>query len=167
MRVRPEEERDWAAVHDLNAAAFASRAEADLVDVLRHGARPIVSLVADAGAAVVGHLMLSPVSLPGHPALSIMGLGPMAVAPGRQRGGIGSALVRAGLAACAQLGVPAVVVLGHPEYYPRFGFAPAARFGIACEYEAPVEAFMLLELHPGVMQGVTGTVRYHAAFATV
>jgi putative acetyltransferase len=167
MNVRPEEERDWTAVHVLNAAAFPSRAEADLVDILRHGARPLVSLVAEADDAVVGHLMLSPVSLPGHPALPIMGLGPMAVAPERQRGGIGSALVRAALAACAELGVAAVVVLGHPEYYPRFGFAPAARFGIACEYEAPVEAFMLLELHPGVLQGVTGTVRYHAAFATV
>ena len=167
MLIRPEEARDWTAVHSVNAAAFPSPAEADLVEALRRDARPIVSLVAEDGGMIVGHVMFSPVALPGHPALPIMGLGPMAVAPGRQRAGIGSALVRAGLAECARLGVAAVVVLGHPEYYPRFGFAAAAGFGIDCEYDAPVEAFMLLELRLGAMQGAAGTVRYHAAFATV
>jgi putative acetyltransferase len=89
----------------------------------------------------------------------------MAVAPQHQRQGFGSALVRAGLARCNELQCDAVVVLGHPEYYPRFGFSPAAGFGIACEYEVPEEAFMAMELKSGAFRGKTGTVRYHAAFS--
>jgi putative acetyltransferase len=104
------------------------------------------------------------VSLDGHPELRLMGLAPMAVAPAHQRNGVGSALVRAGLGRCGQLGFDAVVVLGYPSYYSRFGFQAAADFGIGCEYDAPVEAFMLLELQPGYLRGITGTVRFHAAF---
>lgn len=81
-----------------------------------------------------------------------------------QREGIGSALVNAGLDQCRSLGVGAVVVLGHPSYYPRFGFHTAARIGIGCEYDSPEEAFMAIELIPGHLQGVTGTVRFHQAF---
>ncbi len=138
--------------------------EANLVDALREQAHPVVSLVAEAAGEVVGHIMLSPVSLGGHPELRVMGLAPMAVAPAHQRKGIGSALVRAGLEQCRQLGFGAVVVLGHPSYYPRFGFLPAARFGIGSEFEAPEEAFMLVELQPGYLADVTGTVQFHAAF---
>ena len=96
-----------------------------------------------------------------------MGLAPMAVLPARQRGGIGSALVRAGLDACRQLGCTAVVVLGHPAYYPRFGFQPASRFALGCEYDVPDEAFMALEVEPGSLVGKAGTIRYHRAFAEV
>lgn len=88
----------------------------------------------------------------------------MAGTPALQRQGIGSALVRAGLGRCRDLGAGAVVVLGQPAYYPRFGFQPAVRFGIACEYDAPEEAFMLIELVPGYMRGTVGTVQLHPAF---
>ena len=142
-------------------------AEADLVDALRQKAHPVVSLVAEAAGEIVGHIMLSPVSLDGRPELRIMGLAPMAVAPGHQRKGIGTVLVRAGLAHCGQLSVGAVVVLGHPAYYSRFGFLPAARFGVSSEYEAPEEAFMLLEVQSGYLAGVTGVIRYHEAFKDV
>jgi putative acetyltransferase len=111
--------------------------------------------------------MFSPVSLSGHPALKIMGLAPMAVAPEHQRKGIGSALVRAGLEQCKQLGFGAVVVLGHPAYYPRFGFSSSTRFGIGCEYEVPEEAFMVVELQAGFLRGTSGKVKYHAAFSNV
>ena len=80
---------------------------------------------------------------------------------------MGSALVRAGLEQCGQLGFVAVVVLGHPEYYPKFGFSSAARFGIGCEYEVPAEVFMALELQPGALRGSAGTIKYHAAFANL
>lgn len=161
--VRAEEPQDRPSVRAVHASAFETMADADLVDALRERASPIVSLVADVAGEVAGRIMFSPVSLDRHPELRVMGLGPMAVAPAHQRKGIGSALVRAGLERCGQLGCGAVVVLGHPSYYPRFGFRPAARFGIGSEYEAP-EAFMLVELRPGCLAGVTGTVRYHAAF---
>lgn len=165
--VRAEEEKDWAAVHELNVSAFERPAEADLVDTLRQRAQPVVSLVAEDGGAVVGHIMFSPVSLSSHPGLKIMGLAPMAVAPKHQRRGIGTALVRAGLERCKQFGFGAVVVLGHPEYYPRFGFSPSSRFGIGCEYEVPEEAFMVVELQPGFLRGASGTVKYHAGFNNV
>jgi putative acetyltransferase len=165
--IRPEEERDRAAVRAVNVAAFGSSTEADLVDALRARARPLVSLVAEDGGAVVGHILFSPVTLPGRPDLDLMGLAPMAVAPARQRQGIGSALVRAGLERCRQSRVGTVVVLGHPAYYPRFGFVPASRFGIGCEADAPDEAFMAIELSPGCLRGASGKVRYHAAFAGI
>jgi putative acetyltransferase len=167
MLIRTEEPKDWAAVHAVNASAFATPAEANLVDVLRKEAYPFVSLVAEDNEAIVGHIMFSPVSLSGHPNLKIMGLGPMAVAPEYQRKSIGSALVRTGLERCKQLGFGAVVVLGHPEYYPRFGFSPSTRFGIGCEYEVPEDVFMVMELQPGYLHSATGTIKYHAAFSNV
>jgi putative acetyltransferase len=167
MLIRAERQGDRANVHAVNAAAFETPAEATLVDALREQVQPLVSLVAESDGAIVGHIMFSPVSLSGHPALKIMGLAPMAVKPEYQRKGIGTALVRAGLEQCKEIGVGAVVVLGHPGYYPRFGFLPASRFGISCEYEAPEEAFMVMELEPGALRGVSGTVKYHAVFRTV
>ena len=164
LRIRTEQKADHSAIHALNVAAFGRRDEADLVERLRRAARPFVSLVAHEGDRLVGHIAFSPVSIAGHNAL-LMGLAPMAVLPARQRVGIGSALVRAGLQRCREIGTTAVVVLGHPNFYPRFGFAPASRFGIASEYRAPPEAFMALELEPGALQGVFGTVKFHAAFS--
>jgi len=151
-------------VHALHVAAFGARGEADLVDALREQARPLVSLVAERQGAVAGHVLFSPVSMADHPGLGMMGLAPMAVVPELQRRGIGSALVRAGLERCRELCVSGVVVLGHPGYYPRFGFQPAVRFGLGCEYEVPEEAFMALELQPGALNRASGTVRYHPAF---
>ncbi len=165
MVIRPEEQIDRGAVYAVNVSAFETPAEADLVDALREEARPVVSLVAEEDGEIVGHIMFSPVSLSGHPDLQMMGLAPMAVVPQRQRRGVGSALVRAGLERCRELGCGAVVVLGHPGYYPRFGFSPSSRFGITSEYEVPEEVFMVLELEPGALSGVSGTVRYHAAFS--
>lgn len=167
MHIRTEEKRDMDAVRTVNKAAFGTPAEANLVSVLRKQVTPIVSLVAEDDGFIIGHIMFSPVVLLEHPGLKIMGLAPVAVVPGHQRRGVGSSLVRAGLAACKRLGFGAVVVVGHPKYYPRFGFSPASGYGIGCEYEVPDEAFMLLELRPGYLQGKSGTVRYHAAFDKV
>jgi putative acetyltransferase len=164
MHLRPEAPADPAAVHEINVAAFGGEAEARLVDMLRQQARPFVSLVAEEGGTLVGHIMFSPVSLNGFAGL-MMGLAPMAVAPARQRRGIGSALVRAGLEYCREIGAAAIVVLGHPDFYPRLGFVPAARFGLACEYDVPAEAFRVMELVPGALRDAAGTVSYHPAFA--
>ena len=137
MQIRNEKVTDETAVCLVNTSAFESSAEANLVDALRKQARPIVSLVAELEDSVVGHIMFSPVTLSGHPELQVFGLAPMAVTPEHQRTGIGSALVRAGLEQCKQLGFVAVVVLGYPEFYPRFGFSPSSRFGINSEYDRP------------------------------
>lgn len=167
MRIRIEKKSDLRFIREVNEAAFETPAEANLVDALREQAQPVISLLAEDGGEIVGHILFSPVMLAGHPELDIMGLAPMAVSPERQRQGIGSALVRAGLDECRNLGSGAVVVLGHSEYYPRFGFKPASTFGIACEYDVPAEVFMAMELRPGYLEGASGTIEYHAAFKLV
>ena len=164
MIIRREALEDSGAIFAVNAAAFETSSEADLVEALREHARPTVSLVAQLDGRVVGHILFSPVIAEANHSLRIMGLGPMAVTPEHQGEGIGSALVRAGLDACRALGACAVVVLGHPRYYPRFGCQPASRFGIHCEYDVPDEAFMALELKADSLRGLSGRVSYHEAF---
>jgi putative acetyltransferase len=167
MNIRAERPEDAAGIRHVNRLAFGASTEATLVDVLREQARPVVSLVAVDARQIVGHILFSPVTLSSAPELPMMGLAPMAVLPARQCQGIGSALVRAGLDECRRLGAGAVVVLGHAAYYPRFGFGPASRFGLACEYDVPEDVFMALELQDGALRGKAGTIRYHPAFARV
>lgn len=172
MLIRAEKESDRAAVYQINVTAFERRAEAELVETLRACVQPLIALVAEVDATVVGHILFSPVSVSADHGLRVMGLAPMAVAPAHQRQGIGSALVRAGLERCKALAFDAVVVLGHPAYYPRFGFLPASRFELRCEYNVPDEAFLAMELEPGAFErcihkGQGGVVKYHAAFNNV
>lgn len=163
--IREEQVGDVPSVHELNVLAFPTEAEANLVDVLRDRARPMISLVAVENERIVGHIMFSPVELSADPSLKIMGLAPMAVTPERQNRGIGTQLVTEGLGRCRAIGAGAVVVLGHPSYYPRFGFEPASRKNIRCEFDAPDEAFMILELIVDYFSDAEGTIRYHEAFA--
>jgi putative acetyltransferase len=162
LRIRPEAPADVDAIRRVNEAAFGQPDEARLVDALRDAARPFLSFVAEEEGEIVGHICFTPVEVGER---VILGLAPMAVVPARQREGIGSRLVERGLEACGDGGFQAVVVLGHPEYYPRFAFTPAARYGIRSEYDVPEEAFMLLELVPGAAAELRGVVRYHPVFA--
>ena len=165
MLIRPESPADRDAVRRVHATAFTTPEEADLVDALRAGASTLVSLVAEDAGEVVGHVLFTPAMLPDHPDRRLMSLAPLAVLPKRQRSGIGDALTRAGLERCREIGVGAVVVLGHPAYYPRFGFVRADAFGIGCPFvDAPSDAWMLLEIAPGHLCGAIGTTRWHAAF---
>jgi putative acetyltransferase len=148
VSIRAESPDDRAAVFAVNRAAFESDAEARLVDRLRLEADPVVSLVAEVDACIVGHILFSPATLSADAGLFVMGLGPMAVVPGQQNRGIGSALVRAGLDRCRDLGCEAVFVLGHPLFYPRFGFESASTYAISSDYDLPDEVFMALELAP-------------------
>lgn len=164
MKIREEKPGDKEAVHELNEAAFDSPLEARLVDALRDLSARRISLVAEDGGVVVGHIMFSPVTHADHSDLKVIGLAPMAVAPDRQRQGIGSVLVEEGLNRCRQEGYVAAVVLGHPGYYPRFGFRPSVDFGIDSAYDVPAEAFMALELQPGSLGNKKGRLDYHPAF---
>jgi putative acetyltransferase len=164
MIIRDERPVDVDSIRAVNLTAFETSTEADLVDALRRRATPLISLVAEDGANVVGHILFSPVTLASEPGLTLMGLAPMAVVPSRRRQGVGSSLVRAGLDRCRQINAAGVVVLGHPEYYPRFGFLPAARLFLRCEYDVPEEVFMVRELREGALCGLSGTIRYHPVF---
>ncbi|MFE5965923.1 GNAT family N-acetyltransferase [Streptomyces sp. NPDC056463] len=163
-RTRPETAADVRAVWDVNATAFGTRAEADLVDALREDAEawlPGLSFVAEApDGSVAAHALITRCHVGGVPAAA---LAPVAVAPAYQRQGAGEAVVRAVLDAARLRGERLVLVLGHPEYYPRFGFERASAYGIKPSFEVPDEAMMALVL-AGSGPVPAGTLRYPAAF---
>jgi putative acetyltransferase len=164
--VRSEQPGDRDAIRRVNELAFEGPAEADIVDALRDSEAwlPNLSLVAEDGRGIVGHALFSLVRLDSGPEL--LSLGPMAVLPNRQRGGVGTALVRRGLRRARGTEYPLVVVLGHPDYYPRFGFRTARPYGIETPYDAPEEAWMALPL-PAYHDQVRGTVLYPPAWDSV
>jgi putative acetyltransferase len=168
ISIRAETAEDRLAVRRVNERAFGRPHEADLVDALRETAHPHVSLVAVLDGQVVGHIFFSLVSIESEGSVFMaMGLAPMAVLPEYQKQGIGSQLVQEGLRECQRLGHDIVVVLGHPEYYPRFGFTPAKPKGLRCEYDVPDEVFMVAELTPGALGGRHGLVNYRPEFGQV
>jgi putative acetyltransferase len=168
IAIREEQPGDAAAIHRVVAAAFKSRTEADLVDKLRANGRFALSLVAVQGGAVVGHVLLTDVMVAGHGLVPRgAGLAPLAVRPTFQRRGIGAMLVRAALERAARAGYGFVCLLGDPAYYQRFGFRPASTLGLVSEFDAPPEAFLAIELAPGALAGVSGTVRYLPEFAEI
>lgn len=145
--IRHESLTDGPAVRLVNEAAFDTNAEADLVDALRENGKFALSLVGEADGAVVGHILFTDIEIePGGRQSGIAGLAPMAVLPAWQGKGVGSALVRHGLKACAELGYRAVVVLGAPAFYGRFGFVPAREYGVTSEYPDAGDAFMAVQL---------------------
>lgn len=151
----------------LHTAAFGQAGEGQLVrKLLESGEEGLVSLGAVTDSALIGHILFSPVSLERAPQ-PVCGLAPMAVAPEWQRRGIGGALIEAGLDACRAAGYGGVVVLGHPDYYPRFGFQRADAWGICCKYPAPPEAFMALPLIENGLGTGGGLALYHPVFDSV
>lgn len=166
--IRAERAADHPAVRRVNELGFGHPDEAVLVDKLRAVADPQISLVAVKDEQVVGHIFFSPVSIEiGDSASLALGLAPMAVLPEYQKQGVGSQLVREGLKECQRIGCNVVVVVGHPEYYPRFGFVPAKQKELSCEYPVPDEVFMVVELKPEALEGRRGLVKYLPEFSEV
>jgi putative acetyltransferase len=167
IAIRPERAEDGVSIFGVHAAAFATDAEARLVQALRVGGRAVVSLVAEAAGAVVGHALFSLVTVDPRPGPRPgVGLAPLAVVPAQRRRGIGARLVAAGLEAGRRAGVGFAVVLGAPAYYSRFGFRRARAVGLGNEYGVD-EEFMVLELQAGALAGVSGVVRYSPEFSMV
>lgn len=163
--VRFERPLDAAAVREVNEQAFGSPVEARIVESLR-AASDSISLVATRNERVIGHILFTPVSLEPATGFRVAGLGPMSVLPEHQRSGVGSQLIRAGLDACREHGYSAVVVVGHPAYYPRFGFEPAHTRGLTLrDFDVPQDVFMVVELEAGVRERLKGAVRYPGEFA--
>lgn len=160
---RPEADADHDSIRLVNQKAFGEDDEADLVDGLREQGLARLSLVAELEGRIVGHILFSEIQIVGdNDAVEALALAPMAVVPEHQRKGIGSELIRSGLDQCRQAGHRIVIVVGHPNYYPRFGFSPKLAAPLQSEYAS--EAFMALELVPGALEGVTGEVKYPAPF---
>jgi putative acetyltransferase len=165
VMIRPETDQDRQAIWNVNQVAFGSNAEANLVDALRDGGFVEVSLVAEVDKEIVGHILLSRVTIVATVGtLGALSLAPMAVLPSHQRTGIGTKLVAAGLEICRERGLEIVVVLGHPEFYQRFGFSAE----LARRLESPFgggEVWMTVELVQGALNGVVGRVEYSRPFA--
>jgi putative acetyltransferase len=168
LTIRAELPGDASGVRRVNEQAFGRRDEADLIERLHAGGKVIVALVAEQDRAIVGHILFSPVTIEGaaKPCTAVA-LAPMAVLPSHQRRGIGRRLVEEGIIACKELGYTRIIVLGHPQYYPWFGFGPAKRYGLHCEYNAPDEAFMALALEPDAFRDCAGLVKFAPEFADV
>ncbi len=166
--IRAEQAKDIEKIHAIECAAFGSREEADLVDRLRDGAALWLSHVAVDGDEIVGHAAYSMVRVTDSAGeCSYPALAPIAVTPAWQRRGIGKALIKAGLSAVREAGFGLLFLVGHPAYYPRFGFQPALPLGFSSEYVKkgePHEHFMVCVLDEKLIGAVRGRVRYHTAF---
>jgi len=163
MDIRDERPADVRSIRQVNRRAFGRDQEANIVDALRSNGGTLLSMIA-VDEDVVGHVMYSPVTI-GE--MTGAGLGPMAVVPERQRQGVGSDLVTTSLGRLRGAACPFVVVVGHPGFYPRFGFKPAGLYGISCEWPVPDEVFMINVLDPLHMPTVRGMARYRPEFSNV
>jgi putative acetyltransferase len=164
LKIRTPKPRERAAIRAVNISAYGRPDEADLVDLLRADGDAAIELVAQRGREIVGHILFSPLGLAPAPedAPRLLALAPLAVTPDMQRQGVGAELVRRGVEACRAAAAEAVIVLGHHNYYPRFGFSAAQ----AARLNAPFsgESFMALELAPGALERASGRITYARAF---
>lgn len=162
--VRDERADDLQAIRDLHVQAFGQDQEARIVDALRSNGAVLSSLVAAEGDRILGHILYSPATIG---ALAGAALGPMAVLPACQRQGVGARLIAEGTRRLKAAGCPFVIVVGHPDYYPRFGFTPPGSRGITCEWDVPADVFMVQVLDDARMQGVSGLAKYREEFSSV
>jgi putative acetyltransferase len=163
--VRDERPLDVDGIREVLTHAFGRPDEAVLVDALRAAGKVQLSLVAESEGQVVGHVLFTAVTIAGDDTLLASGLAPLAVVPRMHGVGVGSALVRQGLARCRRAGHAFVVVLGDPRYYGRFGFVAAEQYQMHCEFDAPAGAFQVIELRRGALTAGPALVRYEPEFA--
>jgi putative acetyltransferase len=169
MVIRPETEKDFPGVYEVNRLAFSQENESKLIEKIRQGGNyvPELSLVAAINHKIIGHILFSKIKIVGKTNTASLALAPMAVVPEYQKQGIGGKLIKKGLAIAGKLGYNSVIVLGHKDYYPKFGFKKASLWGIQCPFAAPDEAFMAIELSEHALVGRAGMVEYPKEFMEV
>ncbi|WP_342515151.1 N-acetyltransferase [Sporosarcina sp. FSL K6-1522] len=169
--IRVEQPRDFAVIKEVNDLAFGQEGESELIANLRGSDAfiPELSLVAESDKReIIGHILFSVIHIETTVgAVQSLALAPMAVKPDFQHKGIGSLLIKEGLKRSQELGYASVVVLGHSDYYPKFGFTLASGKGIKAPFDVPDEAFMVMELQHGALDNAQGTVQYPEAFMGV
>lgn len=164
IAIRPETPADLNAIHEVNRLAFGQDAEAKLIDGLRAGSFVRLSLVAEVDGRIIGHILFSRLPIITETfVVEALALAPVAVLPTHQRQGIGTKLVEEGLRACREAGHKIVVVLGHPAFYPRFGFSAKRAEPLTSPFGGR-EAWMAMELVAGALAGVVGQVEYPPPF---
>jgi putative acetyltransferase len=164
MNIVPEQPAHRPAVLELNRLAFKGDAESRLIKNLARDNSILASFVAVDGGEVVGHILFSPLHLMVNgKRIDAVALAPMCVIPGRQRQGIGTQLVGHGIEEMKSAGLAAIIVLGHVNFYARFGFRHDLAKNLACSFNQ-YDAFMGLELIEGCLAGNAGTCRYARAF---
>ncbi|UCE20801.1 MAG: N-acetyltransferase [Candidatus Aminicenantes bacterium] len=167
LKIREETENDYPKTRGVNDLAFGQGDEGRLIEKLRQTEKfiPELSLVAELNDEIIGHILFYPVPIRSATSTFYsLSLAPMAVTPMYQRIGIGSRLVKEGLDVAKKLGHKSVIVVGHPEYYPRFGFKPASQWKIKVSFDVPDEAFLALELVNGELEGKSGTLEFPEEF---
>ncbi len=168
IHIRPETPSDYQHIFEINAQAFQQEAESLLIEKLRKSEYfiPELSIVAEKGGELIGHILFSKIRIEGEVRTPSIALAPMAVLPEFQNQGIGSLLIREGLEKVKEMGFKSVIVLGHKDYYPRFGFKKASNWGIQSPFEVPDEVFMAIELEEGALANAAGVVVYPEAFSS-
>ena len=168
IEIRPFSPEDAGDVREVHLRAFdGSSQEPRIVELLHAADKAPVSLVAVLDGRVMAHVLFSPIDLGERgPSINTVALAPVGVLPEYQNRGIGSRLIRAGLETCGEAGYDAVVLLGEPGYYSRFGFERASDYGLGNEYGVD-EPFMVAPLKSGALDGASGTVRYQPEFREV
>ena len=166
MIIRREKNEDFKSIYEINYQAFKQKNESELIESIRGSKNfvPELSLVAEKNGKIVGHLLLSKIKIKGEKVYESLILAPLAVLPELQKQGIGEKLIKEGLKKARELGFSSVIVVGHKDYYPKFGFEKASKWNIKCSFEVPDEAFMAIELKVRALADKSGIVKYPKEF---
>jgi putative acetyltransferase len=166
IRIRQEIEEDYKRVYEINEMAFGQENESKLIEKIRKGPNfvPELSLVAEKDNTIVGHILFSKIKIVGESEYETLMLAPLAVVPELQKQGIGGKLIKKGIENAIELGFESIIVVGHKDYYPKFGFQKASKWGIQSSIEVPDEAFMAIELTEKALENRAGVVQFPQEF---
>ncbi|WP_287585564.1 N-acetyltransferase [Candidatus Borrarchaeum sp.] len=166
ITIRQEVKEDYKRVYEINKMAFGREVESKLIEKIRKGPNfvPELSQVAEKDNEIVGHILFSKIKIVGELEYQTLILAPLAVIPEMQKQGIGGKLIKHGIEKAIELRFDSIIVVGHKNYYPKFGFQNASKWGIKCPFEVPDGAFMAIELTENALENKAGVVQFPEEF---